>query len=70
MGRRTRTWTAAAVASFGLAGAGCHTVGTAAMTAAEATADVARAAGGAVATAARGAGRVVRNTLTAADEEI
>jgi hypothetical protein len=40
------------------------------MTAAEATADVARAAGGAVATAARGAGRVVRNTLTAADEEI
>jgi hypothetical protein len=49
---------------------GCQTVGTAAMTAAEATADVARAAGGAVATAARGAGRVVRNTFSAADDEL
>jgi hypothetical protein len=40
------------------------------MTAGDATADVAKAAGGAVATAARGAGRVVRNTFSAADDEL
>ena len=70
MARRDRSWMAIAITAVSLSGAGCHTVGTAAMTAAEATADVARATGGAVATAARGAGRVVRNTLSAADDEL
>lgn len=70
MHRNLRLWIGSAIAAASLGMVGCHTVGTAAMTAGEATADVARAAGGAVATAARGAGRVVRNTLTAADDEL
>jgi len=60
--------TVIAAASLGMAG--CHTVGTAAMTADVATADVAKATGGAVATAARGAGRIVRNAFSAADDEL
>jgi hypothetical protein len=70
MHRKLRLWIATGIASASLGMAGCHTIGTAAMTAGEATADVAKAAGGAVATAARGAGRIVRNTFSAADDEL
>lgn len=70
MHRNLRLWVGILVTTASLGTAGCHTIGTAAMTAGEATADVAKAAGGAVATAARGAGRVVRNTFSAADDEL
>lgn len=70
MHRNLRLWMGTLIASASLGLAGCQTIGTAAMTAGEATADVARAAGGAVATAARGAGRIVRNTFSAADDEL
>jgi hypothetical protein len=70
MPRKLRLWFGTALVAVSLGTAGCQTIGTAAMTAGEATADVARAAGGAVATAARGAGRIVRNTFSAADEEL
>jgi hypothetical protein len=70
MPRKLRTWIGTAIAATSLGATGCQTIGTAAMTEGEATADVAKAAGGAVATAARGAGRIVRNTFSAADDEL
>jgi hypothetical protein len=70
MQRTLRLWMGTVIATVSMSMAGCQTIGTAAMTAGEATADVAKAAGGAVATAARGAGRIVRNTFSAADDEL
>jgi hypothetical protein len=58
------------IAGAGLAVTGCHTMATAARGAGEATADTARAVGGAVATAARGTARFVGNTFDAADDEL
>jgi len=58
------------LSSVALAAAGCRTIGTAAGTAGDVAADTARAAGDAAGTAARGAGRIVKDTAGAAEEEM
>jgi hypothetical protein len=58
------------LAGVALAASGCRTIGTAGGTAGDVAADTARAAGNAAGTAAHGAGKIVKDTAGAAEDEM